>query len=112
MDLPTKNEVTPMIISYFNCICGALTVRTDDGKNYSVKKSRKKIFFPDLDLRKIEKDQTVYNCNHCVNHYGLDLCGCGSGKPFGRCDNNFEECQMPMQLYGKYSFVRAKDALI
>lgn len=101
-----------MIISYCDCICGALTLETDTGENYSVQRNHKKIFLPNLDLRKIKKYQTVYGCNHCVNNWGLDLCGCGSGEPFGKCDNNFEECRMPMQVYGKYSFVRGEGALI
>ena len=26
------------------------------------------------------------SCNHCVNHYGIDLCECGSGKAVGKCE--------------------------
>jgi hypothetical protein len=32
-----------------------------------------------------------YNCNHCVNHWGLDLCKCGSGDPVGSCE--WEDCE-------------------
>lgn len=25
-------------------------------------------------------------CNHCVNHWGIDLCECGSGARVGECE--------------------------
>lgn len=27
-----------------------------------------------------------YCCDHCVNHWGIDLCGCGSGQKVGKCE--------------------------
>lgn len=48
--------------------------------------------------------------DHCVNHYGLDLCGCGSGNPFGKCDEYLPECSIPMQSVGEYDHVTAPDA--
>ena len=27
----------------------------------------------------------MYACDHCINHYGLDICSCGSGKAVGKC---------------------------
>lgn len=98
-------------ISYFKCSCGAVTVEAD-GFSYSVKRSRIKQFFPEMDLRRIKRYPEVFCCNHCVNHYGLDLCGCGSGEPFGKCDNELPECCMPMQKINEYSFVRAGDSLL
>ena len=98
-------------ISYFKCSCGAVTVEVD-GSTYSVKRSRLKEFFPDLDLRKCRKYSDVFCCDHCVNHYGLDLCGCGSGEPFGKCDNGLPECLMPMQAVGLYTAVRGANAFI
>lgn len=38
--------------------------------------------------------------------------GCGSGADFGECENNFNECQMPMQSIGEYACVRASDSWI
>lgn len=95
-------------ISYFKCSCGAVTVEVD-GSTYSVKRSRLKEFFPDLDLRKCRKYSDVFCCDHCVNHYGLDLCGCGSGEPFGKCESGLPECGFPMQKVGEYSFVQSSD---
>jgi hypothetical protein len=45
--------------------------------------------FPDVPF---ENDSKYFCCNHCVNHYGIDICGCGSGQPVGKCDNDFDEC--------------------
>jgi len=48
------------------------------------------------------------NCNYCVNHWGIDLCGCGSGEKVGECDNDFQEClnNIPMQsLEENYSSI-------
>lgn len=89
------------VSSYSKCECGAITIFTDVG-DYSCKQKNLKKFFPDIDLRKLTRYQESYNCNHCVNHYGLDLCGCGSGENFGKCENGFEECKKPMQKIGKY----------
>lgn len=25
-------------------------------------------------------------CDHCVNHWGIGLCGCGSGQKVGKCE--------------------------
>lgn len=35
----------------------------------------------------------LWACDHCVNHYGIDVCGCGSGQPVGKCKNNYEHCR-------------------
>lgn len=94
------------IIGYSKCNCGAITIYTDE-LTYSCKQKNLKQFFPDIDLRKIERYQESYCCDHCVNHYGLDLCGCGSGKDFGECDNGYDECDRPMQVVGEYACVRA-----
>lgn len=78
--------------SYSVCKCGAITVFTDDRKSFS---SKDKTLLPDLsDLKEL---QSAYCCDHCVNHYGLDLCGCGSGEKFGECENGYKECLFPMQ---------------
>ena len=71
------------------------------------KKSQK--IFPNVDLRKIVRYETSFCCNHCVNHYGLDLCGCGSGEEFGKSNNGFDECKVPMQKIGEYACIKAGD---
>lgn len=96
-------------IGYSRCSCGAITLTTDEGEHSCVEKNRKK-FFPGLDLRKLKHYKDTFCCNHCVNRYGLDLCGCGSGKPFGECDAGLDACEVPMQVLGQYQRVRAADA--
>jgi hypothetical protein len=99
------------ITGYSKCICGAITLIVN-GTPYSVRQSHLKRFFPQIDLRTITRYPETFCCDHCVNHYGLDLCGCGSGVPFGHCDNGLAECRKPMQSLGEYAFVRARDSLI
>lgn len=99
-------------LEYFKCDCGAITIIMRDRTEYSCEQKNFKKFFPKLDLRRMNRYPTTYSCNHCVNHYGLDLCGCGSGEPFGDCLNDLPECKYPMQMLGKYSRVIAEDALI
>ena len=98
-------------IAYYKCQCGAITIIDDDGSEYSCRQSNLRKFFPGIDLRKLDRYQETYNCNHCVNHYGLDLCGCGSGEEYGHCENGLEECEVPMQMLGLYTRVVAQDAI-
>lgn len=85
-----------MIKSYVRCECGAITVYAGK-KSYSCKAENLRRFFPDLDLSVINEDNKVKKCNHCVNHYGLDLCACGSGEPYETCASGFDICGKPMQ---------------
>lgn len=98
-----------IIEGYYKCECGAITIVTDSGE-YSCKEENLSKFFPDIDLDNLEKFSDTFSCNHCVNHYGLDLCGCGSGEEFGSCENDLEECNKPMQVVGEYTRVLANDA--
>jgi len=94
------------IESYSKCECGAITFFMSNGESYSCKQKNIKKFFPNADLRSIERLPTSYCCDHCVNHYGLDLCGCGSGEDFGKCENDLDECKYPMQVLGAYSVLK------
>jgi hypothetical protein len=64
------------------CVCGAVTVTFDDGASTSMPKKKFKETFPKL------KPETGSwgNCNYCVNHWGIDLCRCGSGKKTNKCN--------------------------
>lgn len=101
-----------IITAWTKCGCGAITVYTEDDKSYSCKAENINKFFPDIDFESIEHQQDSYCCNHCVNHYGLDLCGCGSGEEYGKCDNDFEECEISMQEINRYSSVRGRGSWI
>lgn len=102
-----------MYIEYYSiCDCGAITLHMDNGQSYSCKQERLNEFVPNLDLEEIEKLQDSYCCDHCVNHYGLDLCACGSGEAPSECDNEFDVCGQPMQVFGEYDCVKASDGWI
>lgn len=102
-----------MSISYSKCSCGAITVYLDnDDTGYSCLEKNRKKFFPSLDLRRAEKLPDTFSCNHCVNHWGLDLCACGSGEPYESCDCGIEGfCGRPMQVLGGRHFSVSDDSL-
>lgn len=75
------------------CQCGAITVETGSGDNYSMLRND---FLKLCPGRPVPK-QTMSTCNYCVNHWGIGLCGCGSGEPYGKCDNELPECNRPAQ---------------
>lgn len=75
------------------CECGAVTFEVEHGIGYSMRKENIHRFFPDLpeDFSSLVErfGGTYFMCNHCVNHWGLDLCACASGEPPETCDNGF-----------------------
>lgn len=89
-----------MFNSYTKCQCGAITLYADNGASYSVSAKNRKDLIPRLDLRTIRRYPQTYCCDHCVNHYGLDLCACGSGESPKDCTNGLPECGRPMQELG------------
>ena len=71
------------------CSCGAITIHTNDNREYYCREENFKTFFPNIDGRTTKPktlDYTMSFCNHCVNHWGLDLCCCGSGETIDKCD--------------------------
>ena len=78
------------------CVCGALTFERECGIGYSVERKKAPEYFPELPdefFECLEKQVSEYcNCNHCVNHWGLDLCACGSGEKTGECAEGRFEC--------------------
>ena len=73
------------------CSCGAVTVQLG---RVSVSMTEKQFHQNFMDL---EIEGEYGNCNYCVNHWGIDLCGCGSGEHFSECKEGFDECGTPMQ---------------
>lgn len=63
------------------CVCGAVTIDIN-GEDISMPFSQFKEEHPGV---KLEKDK-YSNCNYCVNHWGTNLCHCGSGKKVGKCN--------------------------
>ena len=81
------------IVSYSVCKCGAVTLFFEDGTTNCCKRKNLKKFGVSLKGIKKEKEQS-WCCNHCANHYGIDICSCGSGKEYEKC------CGTPMEEFG------------
>lgn len=88
-----------IITEHTNCSCGAVTLYFDNGQNNSIHQDNLDKF--GIDLSESEELQETYCCNHCVNHYGLDLCGCGSGEAPEECEGGYSECGNPREIYGE-----------
>lgn len=90
-----------VVESYTLCECGAVTFHYEDGNDNSIKKENLGIY----GLQELYEDSKfshfTYGCNHCVNHYGLDLCSCGSGESPNECKGGYSECGTPYQTLGK-----------
>lgn len=88
------------IESIDKCVCGALTLQTSN-KQVSVKPENASEFFPEMNVAFWDAFEKIIpnwcHCDHCVNHYGLDLCACGSGEKPEDCDADFEMCGTPYQ---------------
>lgn len=83
------------IESYQKCECGAVTVYFEDGSISSMKqRTAKKL---GIDMRHYKRYPVSFCCDHCVNHWGIDLCECGSGEPVGKCSCGSKR---PMQELG------------
>ncbi len=77
------------ITNTFKCKCGAVTVQFDNDATNSMPAESFTQHFPEEE----EPTHIVYNCDYCVNHWGIDLCGCGSGEKVGECTNEYAECR-------------------
>lgn len=78
------------------CSCGAVTI-TIEGNNYSMPKEMFEEKFGPLEealeaIPEQEEIQNFCNCNYCVNHWGLDLCACGSGEKYQECKEGYDYC--------------------
>ncbi len=79
------------------CACGAVTVTIDD-LNFSMGREIYAEQYGELPADDSElRLQNQVCCDHCVNHYGIDLSACGSGEPPGECDGGFDVCGTPSQ---------------
>jgi hypothetical protein len=76
------------------CECGAITVDVDGG-SFSMTSEEFDKIYPGAFSGDLPDEYG--SCNHCVNHWGIGLCGCGSGEKFGECSNDYPECRVPAQ---------------
>lgn len=88
-----------MALTVKACRCGAVTILIDEHegiRNFDVSMTRDTfdhlygsiLIVPDSNVVPL-----YYHCNHCVNHWGIDICGCGSGEPTGQCGNDLSTCR-------------------
>ena len=89
--------MSKQIVSYSVCKCGAITLYFADGTTNSCKRKNLKNFGVSLKSIKKKEEQT-WCCNHCANHYGIDICSCGSGMETEKCDCG---CGISMETYGE-----------
>lgn len=83
------------------CDCGAFTFGNFNG-NVSVQPENAHKHLPLIpqeyfDILADKLVSNYRNCNHCANHWGLDLCACGSGEPYDKCSANNYSCGSPSQ---------------
>lgn len=84
------------VTHYQKCQCGAITLCFDNGADTSMYQETFNKMNIDLsDAVEVPESQC---CNHCVNHWGIDLCECGSGERVGECDCGSHRA---MQQYGE-----------
>ena len=79
------------------CNCGAVSLeheQANDSISMAEETARELGF-------EVPVDAAYCHCNHCVNHWGLDLCACGSGESPEKCTGNYACCGSPAQEQSK-----------
>lgn len=84
------------IEGFFKCSCGAITLIFEDGTDTSM--CQETFDAMNIDLSEAEEYPQCFACNHCVNHWGIDLCECGSGEKVGECSCGSHKA---MQTFGE-----------
>ena len=78
------------------CVCRTITFEREQEVSWSVSLETAPCFFPELSRAFFETLHSLAGeysyCIHCVNHWCLDLCACGSGENPEECDGGFAEC--------------------
>ena len=73
------------------CQCGAHTITIGN----EVVHMSLETFIDKFGEHMVQERDLLTNCNHCVNHWGMDLCACGSGEKPEECQEGFKECGRP-----------------
>lgn len=91
------------IVHAQQCQCGAVSVAYENDAYLSMPADIFNTKFPGMKLF-----ETIMSCcNYCsTNHWGVDLCGCGSGQKVGTCDNGLHECRngIPAQSFDQVCY--------
>lgn len=74
----------PRVAWYSRCQCGAITLAFENGATNAMYENTFKRL--GIDVSNAIEYQKTWACDHCANHYGIDLCECGSGERVGECD--------------------------
>ena len=71
-----------------SCSCGAWGIADATGEVKFCSDLKTLEHYTGMHFTKQEIDNALHlwGCNHCCNHWGLDLCECGSGEPVGECE--------------------------
>lgn len=82
----------------YKCSCGAVSFKKN-GQDYCCKpRTFRRLFGVERVPRAKNSSRPYGCCDHCVNHWGLDLCRCGSGKAPHKCKEGLKVCGRPMQV--------------
>ena len=76
----------------YKCECGSYTIIIN-GIEYSMPEEE---FHKRFGYEKAE--HVVFQCNYCMNNWGIDLCACSSGEKVDECKGNTPVCGTPMQI--------------
>lgn len=90
------------------CDCGAVTITIKD-QDYSMPRE---LFNTLYKGKNIKIEHEVNGCNYCINHWGIDLCACGSGEKYQECTEEYNVCGNTMQnIENKQINVKGGNAL-
>ena len=116
---PKTNFQYMAVYSYSICQCGAVTLygydmKTSEDAEVSCAAENLEpltgFSLEDIQTKSLLKPlASSFQCNHCVNHWGLDLCACGSGQPVGDCYTCDDACGVPYQSVDEFRFLMSAD---
>lgn len=95
-------DLNENITMYGICECGAVTLFTRENRCTGFSMPRRLLKQNGINLTKVGRKKNITStlwesCNYCVNKWGIDLCGCGSGMKWGKCTLKLKDCKYPMQ---------------
>lgn len=87
---PSKSRRYPDL-EFSRCACGAVEVCHPQER--WVNHMRPATFLRRYRGATVPRRARYGSCDHCVNHWGIDICQCGSGEPVGKCPNGYPGCR-------------------